>query len=98
MLIYRVVYVREGAGNARNILVCNVPFVKLFRSNYGALRSGFSVLRGPMSSKGTSSGVESDGVCILSKDGSNLPLNNINRRALAVLIIQNKCKCLVLTT
>lgn len=79
------VYVRDGVGNARSLLIRNVPFVRLFRSNDGPLRKRFSVLREPMSSKGTSGGLESDGVCtFLAIDGLNLPLCNIGRRSLAV--------------
>jgi hypothetical protein len=95
MLIYHV-YVRDGVGTF--IRVGNKPCVNLFRSNDGAIN--FFVLRVPISSKGTSSGVASDGILafLAIQDGLDMPLNNIGRRALAVLIIQNTCKCLVLTT
>jgi hypothetical protein len=75
--IYHV-YVRDGVGNVWSLLIRNVPFVRLFRSNDGDLRNKSCVLREPMSSKGTSSGVQSDGVCAwLAKDGFNVPLNDI---------------------
>jgi len=97
-VIYRV-YVRDGVGNARSILIGNVPFVRLLRSNDGSLRMRFSVLREPVSSKSTSIGLESDGVCaFLAIDGLNVPLNNIGRRTLAGLTIRNACKRMILTT
>jgi len=96
--IYHV-YVRDGVGNVRSILIRNVPFVRLFRSNDGDLRNNSCVLREPMSSKGASSRVESDGVFAwLSMDGLNVPLNNIGRRTLVGLIIRNTCKHMILTT
>ena len=92
ILIYHV-YVRDGVGNIL-IRICNEPCVNLFRSNDGAIN--FFVLWVPMSSKGTSSGVASDGILafLAIQDGLDPPLN---KRALAVLTIQETCKCLVLT-
>ena len=96
--IYHV-YVRDSVGNARSILIRNVPFVGLFRSNDGDLKNRFCVLREPMSSQGTSSGDQSDGVLAwLAKDGLNLPLNNIGRRTLAGLTSRNACIRMILTT
>ena len=67
----------------------------MFRSNDVALRNRFAVLRVPIFSNGTSSGVEGDVILafLALQDGLDEPLNNINRRALAALIIQNTCKC-----
>ena len=97
MLIYHCIYVRDGVGNVI-VQIRNVPFVSLFRSDDGSLRSRFSVFRAQISSKDTSCDVTSDGIeALLTIDGLDPPLNNIDRRALAVLIIQNMCKCLVLT-
>ena len=96
--IYHV-YVRYGVGNARSILIRNVPFVRLFRSKDGDLRNKTCVLRKPMFSRGTSSGDESDGVFAwLPKDRLNLPLNNIGRRTLAGLTSRNACIRMILTT
>ena len=97
MSIYWHIYVRDGVGNVI-IEIRNVPFVSLFRSDDGSLRSRFSVFRVQMSSKDTSSDVTSDGIeAFLTIDDLDPPLDNIDRRALAVLIIQNMRKCLVLT-
>ena len=60
MLIYHV-YVRDGVGNAI-VRIRNDPFVRLFRSNDGSLKNGFSVFRVPMPSKGTFSDVATDGI------------------------------------
>ena len=57
MLIYQV-YVRDGVRIF--IRIRNEPCVNLFRSNDGAIN--LFVLRVPISSKGTSSGVASDGI------------------------------------
>lgn len=65
----------DGVRNARNFLIRNVPFVRLFRSKDGALRNRFSVLWEPMSSKS----VDSDGVCaFLAMDGFDLPDLTLN--------------------
>ena len=92
-------YVRDDVGNVI-VQIRNEPVISIFRSKDVALRNRFSVLRVPMSSKGASIGVASDGILafLAIPDGFDQPLNNIDRRALAVLIIQNTCKCLVLTT
>ena len=95
MLIYNV-YVRDGVGNVGNVVIRNVPFVSLFRSNDRAIGSRFFVRRVPMSSKRP--GEAGDNVfAFLGIDELDVPLNNINRWALMVLIIQKTCKCLVLT-
>ena len=57
MLIYHV-YVRDGVRIF--IRIRNEPCVNLFRSNDGAIN--LFVLRVPIASKGTSSGVASDGI------------------------------------
>ena len=95
MLIYDV-YVRDGVMNVGNVEIRNVPFVSLFRSNDRAIGNRFFVLRVPMTSKGP--GEAADEVfAFLGIDQFDVPLNNINRRALTALIIQNTCKFLVLT-
>ena len=95
-LIYHI-YVRDGVGNII-VQIRNVPLASLFRSDNGSLMSRISVFRAQISSKDTSCDVTSDGIeAFLTIDGLDPPLNNIDRRALAVLIIQNMCKCLVLT-
>ena len=96
MLIYDV-YVRDGVGgNVGTVEIRNVPFVSLFRSNDRAIGNRFFVLRVPMTSKGP--GEAGDEVsAFLGIDQFDVPLNNINRRALTALIIQNTCKFLVLT-
>ena len=92
-------YVRDDVGNVI-VQIRNEPVISIFRSKDVALRNRFSVLRVPMSSKGASIGVASDGILafLAIPDGFDQPLNNIDRRVLAVLTIQNTCKCLVLTT
>ena len=97
MLVIYHLYVREDVGRLI-VHMRNEPEVSLFRSKDEALRSRFSVLRVPISSKGTSIGVESDFpldffVTRLEWDAVDVPLNNIDRRVLAGLIIQNTCKC-----
>ena len=93
------VYVRDDVGNVM-VHIRNEPGVSIFQSKDVALRSRFYVLRVPISSKGASLGVESDGILAFfaTLNGSDQPLNNIDRRVLAVLTIHNMCKCLVLTT
>ena len=94
MLIYHV-YVRDGVGgNVGTVEIRNVPFVSLFRSNDRAIGNRFFVLRAPMSSKGEAG---DEVFAFLGIDEFDVPLNNISRRALMVLIIQKTCKCLVLT-
>lgn len=71
----------DDVRNIRNILIRNEPFVRIFRSNDGVLRNRFPVLWEPMSSKSTSIGVETDGVCaFLAMDGFNLPDLTLNER------------------
>jgi hypothetical protein len=93
-----VYYVRVSVGNTWNILMRNVPFVRLFRNDDGVLRSRFSAPGVPMSSKGTM-GVESDGVYAwLAMDGLNAPLYDIRRGTSVGLAIRNACKHMILTT
>ena len=79
MLVIYHVYVRDDVGNVL-VHIRNEPVVIMFRSNDVALRNRFSFLRVPMSSKGTSIGVEDDVVfAFLVIDGFDVPLNNIDR-------------------
>ena len=92
-------YVRDDVGNVI-VQIRNEPVISIVRSKDVALRNRFSVLRVPISSRVAFLGVETDGILafLAIQDGFDQPLNNIDRRALAVLIIQNTCKRLVQTT
>ena len=92
-------YVRDDVGNVI-VQIRNEPVISIFRSKDVALRNRFSVLRVPISSRGAFLGVETDGVLsfLAIQDGFDQPLNNIDRRVLAVMTIRNTCKCPVLTT